>query len=120
MYDAHTHSYTCPQQHSLTTNGRWYKKDRNAPGRKRNAPVMVQHFKTTACKQCPVINRCTKNTGGRGRVIERSEFQKYVDQNKKNIEGQPETYKSDKPLLSTLMVSSNDSGDFITSPPSEG
>ena len=99
IYDAHTHSYTCPQQHSLTTNGRWYKKDRNAPGRKRNAPVMVQHFKTTACKQCPVINRCTKNTGGRGRVIERSEFQKYVDQNKKNIEGQPETYKKRQAII---------------------
>lgn len=99
IYDAHTHSYTCPQQHTLTTNGHWYKKDRNAPGRKRNAPIMVQHFKTTACKQCPVINRCTKNTRGRGRVIERSEFQKYVDQNKKNIEAQPETYKKRQAII---------------------
>jgi len=99
VYDEHTHSYTCPQQHTLTTNGHWYKKDRNAPGRKKNAPILVQHFKTTACKQCPVINACTKNTRGRGRVIERSEFQLYVDINKKNIEANPETYKKRQAII---------------------
>lgn len=99
IYDKTKHSYTCPQQHILTTNGKWYKKDRNAPGRKRNAPIMVQHFKTPACKQCPVINQCTKNTRGRGRVIERSEFQDYVDQNKKNIEAQPEIYKKRQAII---------------------
>jgi transposase len=99
VYDEINHTYTCPQQHILTTNGRWYKKDRNAPGRKKSAPIMVQHFKTTACKQCPVINFCTKNTRGRGRVIERSEFQNYVDQNKRNIEAHPEIYKKRQAII---------------------
>ncbi|MBK8682513.1 MAG: hypothetical protein IPN31_11530 [Bacteroidetes bacterium] len=57
------HTYTCPQQHTLTTNGNWYKKDRNAPGRKHTAPVLMQQFKTTACKQCPVLNNAQKIQG---------------------------------------------------------
>jgi transposase len=99
IYDKNNHTYTCPQNHTLTTNGHWYKKDRNAPGRKKTAPILVQHFKTNACKQCPVINLCTKNTRGRGRVIERSEFQHYVDQNKKNIETNPEIYKKRQAII---------------------
>lgn len=92
-YDKTHHTYTCPQGHTLQSNGNWYKKDRNAPGRKKNPPILVQHFKTAACKQCPVINQCTKNTRGRGRVIERSEYQQYVDQNKLNIQAGEITYK---------------------------
>jgi len=93
FYNNENHAYTCPQGQVLTTNGRWYKKDRNAPGRKKNAPILVQHFKTVACKQCPCLNSCTKNTRGRGRVIERTEYQDYVDQNKRNIEAKPALYK---------------------------
>lgn len=99
FYDAESQTYTCPQGQQLTTNGHWYKKDRNAPGRKKNAPILVQHFKTGACKQCPLINSCTKNTRGRGRVIERTEYQNYVDQNKKNIESKPEIYKKRQAII---------------------
>lgn len=38
FYDAESQTYTCPQGQQLTTNGHWYKKDRNAPGRKRMRP----------------------------------------------------------------------------------
>ena len=99
IYDTESHSYTCPQGQLLTTNGHWYKKDRNAPGRKKNAAIRVQHFKTAACKQCPLINSCTKNTRGRGRVIERTEYQNYVDHNKKNIESKPEIYKKRQAII---------------------
>lgn len=40
-----------------------------------------------------MINQCTKNTGGRGRVIERSEYQSYVDINKANIDNNQAIYK---------------------------
>lgn len=99
MYDSGSHSYLCPQGHRLNTNGQWYKKDRNAPGRKRTKPILVQHFKTSACKQCPVINQCTKNTGGRGRVIERSQYQDYVDINRRNIEKNEATYKKRQAIV---------------------
>lgn len=93
FYDQKLHTYMCPERHTLTTNGTWYRKDRNGPGRKYTAPILVQHFKTPACKSCPALNLCTKNTRGRGRVIERSEYQSYIDQNRKNIEQNRETYK---------------------------
>lgn len=99
QYDRTNHVYICPQGQTLKTNGKWYKKDRNAPGRKKNAPILVQHFKTAACKTCSLIQACTKNTRGRGRVIERSEFQNYVDQNKTNIESNPETYKKRQAII---------------------
>lgn len=99
VYHPESHSYSCPEGHRLTTNGHWYKKDRNAPGRKKNPPILVQHFKTTHCKTCPKINSCTKNTRGRGRVIERSEYQNYVDQNRKHIASDPQTYKKRQAII---------------------
>ena len=41
---------------------------------------------------CPVLNQCTKNTGGRGRVIERNENQDAVDRNNFRIKTQIELY----------------------------
>jgi len=46
-----------------------------------------------------IANLCTNNTRGRGRAIEPSEFQHYVDQNKKNIEANPETYKKRQAII---------------------
>ncbi len=40
-----------------------------------------------------MINFCTKNTRGRGRVIKRSEYSRYVEQNRKNIEKYEHFYK---------------------------
>lgn len=99
VYDALTHSYTCPQGNTLVTNGNWYRKDRSSPTRKTNTSVMVQHFKTPACKNCPVLNICTKNTRGRGRVIERTEYQKYYDLNRLNIEQKEHLYKRRQAII---------------------
>ena len=41
---------------------------------------------------CPVLNQCTKNTEGRGRVIERNENQDAVDRNNFRIKTQRELY----------------------------
>ena len=91
-FNAEQNCYTCPQGHTLITNGNWYKKDRNGPGRKYTAPIRVQHFKTPACKTCPVVHLCTKNPK-RGRVIERSEFAPYIEQNRINLEQKEHLYK---------------------------
>jgi hypothetical protein len=71
VFDTEENTYTCPMGNKLTTNGTWYKKDRNKDS------VRVQHYKTKACKHCPALNQCTKNTRGRGRVIERTDFAQY-------------------------------------------
>jgi len=93
VYNKRKNSYTCPQGHTLATNGNWYTKSNTSNKRKNGSVYQVQHYKTPACKTCPMINSCTKNTGGRGRVIERSEYQDYVDQNRINIEENKALYK---------------------------
>lgn len=93
VYDKLNNIYTCPQGHTLTTNGNWYKKSNTSNKRKNGNTYLVQHFKTTECKNCPMVNSCTKNTGGRGRVIERSEYQDFVDQNRQNIDQNKAQYK---------------------------
>lgn len=86
-YDESKDIYICPQGHELTTNGKWYNKTH------RKHITKVQHYKTQRCKNCPVINQCTKNTRGRGRVIERSEYQSYIEQNRRNVEKNEHRYK---------------------------
>jgi hypothetical protein len=89
VYDPAADTYTCPQAVGLQTNGAWYVKS--------NYGYVVKHYKTGACKNCPAFALCTKNKNGR--LIERSEYQDYVDQNKKNIEKDPTTYKRRQAII---------------------
>jgi transposase len=98
-YDPQTRTYTCPQGSVLSTNGTWYKKDRGGSSRKSASPIRVQHFKTKDCKGCPVLDRCTKNTRGRGRVIERTEHQDYIDINRKNVGEKEHLYKRRQAII---------------------
>jgi transposase len=88
-YNPSENTYTCPQSQILTTNGTWYTKNHG----KYRTNFRVQQYKTKFCKTCSVINQCTKNTRGRGRVIERNEYAAYIEQNRKNIEFHQHYYK---------------------------
>lgn len=88
-YDKESNTYTCPENHILTTNGTWYTKDQG----KHRTNIRVNHYKTKACKTCPQLNKCTKNTRGRGRVIERNEYAAYIEQNRINVENNNTAYK---------------------------
>ena len=71
--------YTCPQEKTLFTNGKWYNKDRG------KSLVKVKHYKTPACMNCPVKDAFTKNR--RGCLIELTEHAPYIKQlQKKNDE----------------------------------
>ena len=83
--------YICPQDKVLPTNGRWYKKDRG------KSITMVKHYKTKACLTCPAFALCTTNK--KGRLIERSEHQEYIEQNRLNIEANPKTYKKRQAIV---------------------
>jgi hypothetical protein len=84
-YDADKDFFTCPEQQILLTNGSWYKKNRG------KSITMVKHYKTSACNGCPARNLCTKNPDGR--LIERSQHAQYIEQNKINVEANPQIYK---------------------------
>lgn len=90
-YDQINDTYTCPQNHILTTNGNPYQKSKN-----RNFYV-VKHYKTNACSGCPARALCTKNL--KGRLIERSEFAPYIEQNRINIEADAATYKKRQAIV---------------------
>ena len=90
-YDEHNDTYTCPEGKILTTNGTEYQKST------RTNSYGVKHYKTTECHGCPVRSMCTKSL--RGRLIERSEFTPYIEQNKQNIASRPELYKQRQSIV---------------------
>ena len=91
IYDEIHDTYTCPQNQVLTTNGNPYQKSKNLHY------YTVKHYKTHACPGCPARTLCTKNT--KGRLIERSEFAPYMEQNKRNIEASPQLYKQRQSIV---------------------
>jgi hypothetical protein len=91
IYDEINDTYACPQNKILTTNGNAYQKSKN-----RNF-YTVKHYKTDACLGCPARALCTKNV--KGRLIERSEFAPYVEQNRQNIEANPSVYKQRQSIV---------------------
>jgi hypothetical protein len=91
IYNPEQDTYTCPEQQTLKTNGNWYLKS------KERYLYHVKHYKTTACGTCPALALCTKNK--KGRLIERSEYQPYIEKNKQNIEADPLTYKKRQAII---------------------
>lgn len=84
-FDKEKDNYTCPEGKILSSNGRWYKKDRG------KSFTMVKHYKTKECLNCPAFAKCTKNK--EGRLLERSEHAPYIEQNKLNIDANYQIYK---------------------------
>jgi len=91
IYDEINDAYTCPQQQVLATNGNEYQKSKN------RSYYTVKHYKTSACEGCAARSLCTKNK--KGRLIERSGFSPYIEQNKQNIEARPELYKQRQSIV---------------------
>lgn len=87
LYNEQNNTYTCPEGNTLTTNGSWYIKNRG----KYRAQIKVQQYKTPDCKNCSKLSSCTKDT--RGRVLERSEFARYIEENRKKVEANKKLYK---------------------------
>ncbi len=90
-YDEVNDTYTCPQDHILTTNGNYYQKSKN------RHHYAAKHYKTNACSGCPAKALCTISI--KGRLIVRTEFATYVEQNRLNIEANPATYKKRQSIV---------------------
>jgi hypothetical protein len=95
QYNKDEDTYTCPEHHTLITNGNWYSKKSGA----HRSRIRVKHYKTKACKCCPVFNLCTSNTRAKGRVIERSEYAQYIEQNRVNVENNKDAYKQRQAIV---------------------
>lgn len=82
VYNQQNDTYTCPQGHLLRSNGSTYK------GRN----YRFKQYKTNKCKNCPVRALCTTSKIN-GKVIQRSEFSQYIEQNAKRVLENPQAYK---------------------------
>ena len=87
-YDTSTDTYQCPEGHELKSNGSWYK-TRN---------YRFKQYKTKACKDCPARSLCT-TAKQNGKVVQRSEFTPYIEQNAKAVAANPEIYKKRQALV---------------------
>lgn len=92
-YNEQTDCYTCPAGETMITNGRWYNKSLKN-GRK---SYRVKHYKTKACKQCKLRSECTSNKYGR--VIERTEYAKYVARNNQRVWNNPLYYRQRQQII---------------------
>ena len=84
FYNREADHYTCPQGHSLTTNGSWYDK------KYKNTITKLQQYKTSACRTCPVKELCTNNP--KGRIIDRKQYAKAVEDNEQRIRNEKDKY----------------------------
>jgi transposase/IS5 family transposase len=92
-YDEKDDTYTCPAGEILHTNGRWYNK-KLINGRK---SYQVKHYKTKACDGCTLRAQCTTNK--HGRLIERSEYQEYVNRNNERVNKDPDYYRQRQQII---------------------
>lgn len=87
-YNPDEDTYTCPQEHKLTSNQTQYKA--------RN--YTFKQYKTKACKNCPVRECCTTSKVN-GKVIQRSQYTKNIQNNAKRIAQSGNLYKKRQALV---------------------
>jgi hypothetical protein len=86
-YHSDSDSYICPEGHTMHSSKRWYE----------SPNYRFKHYKTKACSTCQVRDECTISKNGK--VIHRSEYQHAVEQNKRNIENNPQLYRQRQSIV---------------------
>ncbi|WP_066225038.1 IS1182 family transposase [Formosa haliotis] len=87
-YNKEHDTYTCPQGNILKSNGSTYK------GRN----YRFKQYKTNKCKACPARALCTTSKAN-GKVVQRSEFHKYIEANAKSVLQNPDAYKKRQAIV---------------------
>ncbi len=86
-YDPDDDYYICPQGEKMTTNGRWHQAK----------TYRFKRYTTKACKTCIAKAECSKAKCGK--AIQRSEFQQYINNNKKRIEQNQDYYRKRQAIV---------------------
>ncbi|MBA0885158.1 transposase [Flavobacterium undicola] len=90
-YNKDNDTYTCPANEVLYSNGNWYNKTNG------KSVTKMKHYKTSACLNCAVFDKCTKNR--KGRLIERSQYANLIYENKIRIENNYEIYRKRQAIV---------------------
>ena len=85
-YDPKEDHYICPEGHFLKTNGTFYVNHRGKPNE-----TQFKQYKSKACNGCPVRELCA--TAKNGRLLARNIYTPVYEQNRKNMEQDPELYR---------------------------
>ena len=85
-YNKESDTYTCPQNQTLATTGKWHTKKREGGSHQ------YKKYRTPACKTCSALSLCTAKADGR-REIERSEYADATELNNKNYQEQYQLYR---------------------------
>ena len=88
VYNKESDCYTCPQGEVLTTNGSWYQ----------GSNYRFQQYKTRACKKCNARPLCTRSAKN-GKLVQRSEFTSYIEQNRQKTENERDTYRKRQSIV---------------------
>jgi len=83
LYNEQSDTYTCPQGHTMTTNGTWHQSTSGS---------MFQQYRTRLCKNCPVRPKCTKSVLN-GKIIQRRKYAQNIEDNRLRMENDLATYK---------------------------
>lgn len=86
-YNAESDTYTCPANEILVTNGSYYKKGN----------YRMKQYKTRACSCCTIKKQCTRNKTGR--LIERSEYQEVIEENRDRVLADPDYYRTRQQII---------------------
>jgi hypothetical protein len=93
-YHPGTDTYRCPNNQILRTNGTLYqRKGKNRKG----TWVSFKHYKTKACKTCPLRSQCTSSANGR--VVQRSVYQGDIDRNNNRVNSNPDYYRERQQII---------------------
>lgn len=88
QYQREKDLYICPAGELLKTKGNWLY----------NRQYKLKQYRTTACKTCPFKSDCTASKKN-GRIISRSEYADYYEQNKKNMASDPALYRERQAIV---------------------
>lgn len=89
IYNETDNTYTCPQGHTLATNGTWHKAKSGS---------RFQQYKTSKCKDCPVQEKCTKSKKN-GKIVQRRLNAANIEANRQRIENDPILYKKRQAIV---------------------
>lgn len=86
IYNKENDTYTCPEQQTLVTTGKWHNKT------KERYNYQFKKYRTPACKTCAAKQLCTGKAKG-GREMERSQYSETTEANAKRYKENTALYR---------------------------
>ena len=100
IYDPEKDSYTCPENKELRSNGNRYKK--NVKGHRKAYTVQVYKLPLAECKDCVHRLDCVGQANldnSKGRRIERSEYDDYLEANRERVKLHKALYRTRQQIV---------------------